>query len=62
MLFMGFTDEDYDRLQKRNPEVKSGTKLFSRDTIIRMAGNSIPVKLLEGVILQIKKLDKEVLG
>lgn len=62
MLFMGFTDEDYDNLQKRNPEVKSGTKLFTRDNIIRMAGNSIPVKLLEGVFLQIRKIDEEILG
>ena len=60
MLFMGFTDNDYDLLQKRNPDIKAGSKLFSRDKIIRMAGNSIPVKLLEGVILQIKKLDEEV--
>ena len=60
MLFMGFTDEDYDNLQKRNPDVKTGSKLFSRDIIIRLAGNSIPVKLLEGVFLQIKKLDEEV--
>lgn len=62
MLFMGFTDEDYDNLQKRNPDVKSGTKLFSRDTIIRLAGNSIPVKLLEGVFLQIRQIDEEVFG
>ena len=31
---------------------------FARDKIIRMAGNSIPVKLLEGIFLQIKELDK----
>ena len=62
MLFMGFTDNDYDLLQKRNPDIRAGSKLFSRDKIIRMAGNSIPVKLLEGVILQIKKLDEEVLS
>lgn len=59
MLFMGFTDEDYERLQKRNPEIRSGSRLFSRDKIIRMAGNSIPVQLLEGIMLQIKKLDRE---
>ena len=61
MLFMGYTDEDYDNLQKRNPEIKTGTRLFTRDNIIRMAGNSIPVKLLEGVFLQIRKLNEEVL-
>jgi DNA (cytosine-5)-methyltransferase 1 len=27
-----------------------------------MAGNSIPVKLLEGLFLQIKLIDKEIFG
>lgn len=56
-LFMGFTDEDYDNVIKNNPEVRRNSKLFPRDKMIRMAGNSIPVKLLEGIFLQIKKLD-----
>lgn len=56
-LFMGFTDEDYDNVIKNNPEVRRNSKLFPRDKLIRMAGNSIPVKLLEGIFLQMKKLD-----
>ena len=55
---MGFTDEDYDNVIKNNPEVRKNSKLFPRDKLIRMAGNSIPVKLLEGIFLQVKKLDK----
>lgn len=58
MLFMGFTDEDFRRLKKNNIEYHKGDSLFSRDKIIRIAGNSIPVKLLEGVFLQIIQLDK----
>ncbi len=61
-LFMGFTDRDYDNVTKYNPEVHKGTRFFSRDKLIRMAGNSIPVKLLEGVFLQIKQIDKVVFG
>lgn len=57
-LFMGFTDEDYDNVIKNNPEVRKNSKLFPRDKLIRMAGNSIPVKLLEGVFYQIKQLDE----
>lgn len=57
-LFMGFTDEDYDNVIKNNPEVHKNSKLFPRDKLIRMAGNSIPVKLLEGIFLQITKIDK----
>lgn len=60
MLFMGFSDVDYENIIKNNPK-HHGTVLFPRDKIIRMAGNSIPVKLLEGIFLQIKKID-EMLG
>jgi len=57
-LFMGFTDEDYENVIENNPKVHKNSKLFPRDKLIRMAGNSIPVKLLEGIFLQIKKLDE----
>ena len=60
-LFMGFTDEDFDSVIKNNPEIHKNSKLFPRDKLIRMAGNSIPVKLLEGIFYQIKLLD-EILG
>ena len=58
LLFMGFTDEDYENIIEQNPEFHKGHKLFPRDKIIRMAGNSIPVKLLEGIFYQIKKIDE----
>ncbi len=58
MLFMGFTDEDYEHIIKNNPVVKVRSCLFPRDKIIRMAGNSIPVKLLEGFFYQLYKLEK----
>lgn len=56
LLFMGFTDDDYVRLIDKNGKEKR--KLFTRDKIIRMAGNSIPVKLLEGFFYQLKKVEK----
>ena len=59
-LFMGFTDEDFDRVIKYNPEIHKDNSLFTRDKLIRMAGNSIPVKLLEGIFLQIKQIDERV--
>ena len=62
MLFMGFTDEDYENIIKNNPEVHKGSRLFSRDKIIKMAGNSIPVKLLEGIFYQILKVEKLLKG
>ncbi len=56
-LFMGFTDEDFENVIENNPSPRKGNVLFPRDKLIRMAGNSIPVKLLEGVFLQIMKID-----
>lgn len=57
-LFMGFTDEDFDNVIVNNPEIRKNSKLFPRDKLIRMAGNSIPVKLLEGIFYQIKFLNE----
>lgn len=61
-LFMGFDEEDYDNVICNNPLVKKNSILFPRDKLIRMAGNSIPVKLLEGIFLQIKMLDEVLNG
>ena len=58
LLFMGFSDEDYENIVEENPDFHKGSKLFPRDKIIRMAGNSIPVKLLEGIFYQVKKIDE----
>lgn len=59
LLFMGFTDDDYENIVKKNPEIHKNSVLFPRDKIIRMAGNSIPVKLLEGIFYQIIKFDEQ---
>jgi len=57
MLFMGFSDEDFRQLKNNNLEFHKGDALFARDKIIRMAGNSIPVKMLEGIFLQVVQID-----
>lgn len=58
LLFMGFTDNDYEKLQLNNPKQRKNSLLFPRDKIIRMAGNSIPVKMLEGFFYQLYDLEK----
>ena len=58
LLFMGFTDFDFNRLKKNNVEFHKYDALFARDKIIRMAGNSIPVKMLEGIFYQIIQIDQ----
>lgn len=57
LLFMGFTDEDYEKIVANNPEQRVRSCLFPRDKIIRMAGNSIPVKMLEGFFYQFYKIE-----
>lgn len=61
LLFMGFEDNDYENIKRYNTEIHKGSDMFPRDKIIRMAGNSIPVKLLEGIFLQIKIIEEQVL-
>lgn len=58
MLFMGFTDDDFRQLKNNNLEFHKGDALFARDKVIRMAGNSIPVKMLEGIFLQAVQVDQ----
>ncbi len=58
LLFMGFKDSDFRHIKKRNIEMHKGNYLFPRDKIIRMAGNSIPVKLLEGMFWLMIKTDE----
>lgn len=58
LLFMGFSDEDFRKLKYNNLEFHKGDALFARDKVIRMAGNSIPVKMLEGIFYQIIQIDR----
>lgn len=58
LLFMGFKDIDYRNIKKRNVEFHRGNNFFPRDKIIRMAGNSIPVKLLEGMFWLMLQTDE----
>lgn len=57
LLFMGFNDKDYETLIEHNIMNGKRGKLFSKDKIIRMAGNSIPVKMLEGFFYQLYFLE-----
>ncbi len=57
LLFMGFEDKDYESLQNNNPIQRGRSCLFPRDKIIRMAGNSIPVKMLEGFFYQLYEIE-----
>ena len=57
MLLMGFDEEDYNKLIHNNVELKKGAMAFTRDRIIRMAGNSIAVTVLQYVFQQFLDLN-----
>lgn len=55
-LLMGFNEEDFDNIIDNNIESRHGSKFFSNDVLVKLAGNSIPVKILEQVFAQINYL------
>lgn len=59
-LAMGFDECDYEVLAKNNFEVAQNRKLFSENKLIKMAGNSIVVNVLEAIFLQVIEI-KELL-
>lgn len=52
-LLMGFEEDDYDHIIMNNVQVKKDLNLFTRDKMIRLAGNSIAVNVLQAVFRQV---------
>ena len=59
-LLMGFDEQDFDNVIDNNMESRKGSKFFSNDVLVKLAGNSIPVNILEQVFIQINYLFKKV--
>ncbi len=57
-MLMGFTEDDFERVLNSNFTVKKNSKLFTRDNLIKMSGNSIAVNVLEAIFLQVMELDR----
>ncbi len=55
-LLMGFTEEDYERVENSNFYRNSSSKFYSRDKYYILAGNSIVVDVLEAIFLRINKI------
>ncbi len=56
-LLMGFDENDYDKVVDGNFEIKKNSMMFTRDNLIKMAGNSIAVNVLEAVFMKVVELD-----
>ena len=59
-MLMGFDEADYERAISINPEYVAGKKLLTNEKMIRMAGNSICVDVLEAIFKQILDIDRQV--
>ena len=55
-LLMGFDESDYNRILKYNPQLQKNKKLYSRERLERLAGNSIVVDVLIKIFEQINEL------
>lgn len=60
-LLMGFEEEQYDRLMENNINVASDRKMLSQAKLIRLAGNSIVVQVLEKIFAQMYEIDSTIL-
>ena len=56
---MGFSENDFNKIIKSNFEIRKNSKMFTRDNMIKMAGNSIAVNVLEAIFKQIIEIDKK---
>jgi DNA (cytosine-5)-methyltransferase 1 len=61
LLLMGFEDSDYEAIVKGNFKKNVTLDLFNNNKIVKMAGNSIVVPVLEEVFRQIVFIDEYIL-
>ncbi len=59
---MGFDEQDFDQVISDNPIVTKSRRLYSTEKLIKMAGNSIVVDVLEAIFRQIIDINKNILG
>ena len=55
-VLMGFDEEDYNKVVSHNFLLKKNSKIYTRDILIKMAGNSIAVDVLTQIFKEIVEL------
>ena len=55
-LLMGFDEDDFQRLEDNNFDVRSGSPFFFREQYTKMTGNSIVVNVLQAIFEQVVEL------
>ncbi|MTB42830.1 DNA (cytosine-5-)-methyltransferase [Streptococcus uberis] len=56
-LLMGFDEDQFDRLVESNFETKKGYRFLSTSKLLKMAGNSIVVPVLEEIFKQVIEIE-----
>lgn len=59
---MGFDESDFDKVIIDNPKVTKSRYLYSTEKLIKLAGNSIVVDVLEAIFRQIMDINNNVFG
>lgn len=62
MLLMGFDDDDYESIMRGNFMRNVSETFFNNNKVVKMAGNSIVVPVLEEVFKQMIDIDEKFLG
>ncbi|WP_235728151.1 hypothetical protein [Limosilactobacillus mucosae] len=55
---MGFDEEQFDALKDNNFSVRSNKNMLSNAKMIKLAGNSIVVQVLEAIFNQVVEIDQ----
>ena len=58
-LLMGFDEKDFDNLEAQNDVVRKGQKMLPQSKLIKLAGNSIVVPVLEEIFKQVVELNQQ---
>lgn len=58
-LLMGFEEKDFDNLEAQNDVVRKGQKMLPQSKLIKLAGNSIVVPVLEEIFKQVVELNHQ---
>lgn len=60
-LLMGFQEEVFNALMMNNVELRKGRPIFAREKLIKLAGNSIVVQVLEEIFKQVIHIKENIL-
>lgn len=61
-ILMGFEEKDFEKVLKNNPIFKKNKRLFERDRLYKLAGNSIVVNVLEQIFKQLIYINDNILS